>query len=501
MAQLSEPIVCPGLFYAVPAQDGIISRLRTPGGLLTSAQSRVVAHFADQYGDGVIQITNRANLQIRAVRTVPPAAILTTLQAAGLAASRASVDHLRNIMASPTSGIDPQALIDTRALVTALDQAIVQHAEFAGLPAKFSVGLDGGEAVSVRNRPNDLWFVAMTNARPGTSASTSVIFRLYLNSGQGQELDTGLLLRPEDCIPTVVAIAHIYLAYLAGCGPEAHKKKPRLRQVVAQQGVAWYVEQVVRSLPFAVEQHPVTVGPSACVPPQYRHIGTHAQRQQGLSYCGVVTPLGRLTAHQLHELAHLAEVYGSGTLRLTPWQNVLIPDVPHQHLSTLSQALEALGLPVSATHPWSALVACAGSLGCRASATNTTQHAFELARALAQHNLLDHPLNLHLSGCPKSCAQHYPSDIALLGTAIPQGDATVEGYHVYVGTTEQPFGRVLYNAVPAAHLPALLVCLLQAYQTYRQSPDESFGAFANRYAIAELQQCVGPLAAPPDSHA
>jgi ferredoxin-nitrite reductase len=201
--QPSERIVCPELFYAVLAQDGIISRLRTPGGMLTSQQSRVVAHFAEQCGDGYIQITNRANLQIRAVHAVPPPTMLTIFQTTGLAASRASVDHLRNIMASPTAGIDPQAAIDTRALVTALDHAIVQHEEFAGLPAKFSVGCDGGEAVSVRNRPNDIWLVATTDNRPGAGASPSVSFRLYLNGGQGQELDTGLLLRPAECTPTV----------------------------------------------------------------------------------------------------------------------------------------------------------------------------------------------------------------------------------------------------------------------------------------------------------
>src|SRR5215510_3989812 len=218
-------------------------------------------------------MTNRASLQIRAVRTVPPTTMLTTFQTTGLAASRASVDHLRNIMASPTAGIDPQAVIDTRALVTALDRAIVEHEEFAGLPAKFSVGCDGGEAVSVRNRPNDIWLVATTDQRPGTDVSPSVFFRLYLNGGQGQELDTGLLLRPEECTPTVVAMAHAYLAYMESCAPGTTGKKPRLRQVVAQQGVASYLEHVARSLPFAVSPQPVTVGQSASTPPQYLHIG------------------------------------------------------------------------------------------------------------------------------------------------------------------------------------------------------------------------------------
>jgi ferredoxin-nitrite reductase len=149
-------MVCPGLFYTVPAKDGIILRIRTPGGLLRSSQSQVVAQFAAQHGDEYVQITHRANLQLRAARAVPSATMLSTLQAAGLAARRAAVDHLRNIMASPTAGIDPQALIDTRALVVALDDAITQHEGLAGLPAKFSVGFDGGEGVSVRDRRNDL---------------------------------------------------------------------------------------------------------------------------------------------------------------------------------------------------------------------------------------------------------------------------------------------------------------------------------------------------------
>ena len=121
MLRQPEPLVCPGLFYATPAQDGAIYRIRTPAGMLTSQQSSVVAHFAEQMGDGYLQITNRANLQIRSVHMVAPPPMLSTFQDVGLAASMAGVDHLRNIMASPTAGIDPQALIDTRPLVTALD--------------------------------------------------------------------------------------------------------------------------------------------------------------------------------------------------------------------------------------------------------------------------------------------------------------------------------------------------------------------------------------------
>jgi ferredoxin-nitrite reductase len=287
---------------------------------------------------------------------------------------------------------------------------------------------------------------------------------------------------------TVVAIAHVYLAHIGGCGHSTTGKKPRLRQVLAQQGVTWYLDQVLRALPFAVCRHPAAIERSTGASPSYRHIGLRPQRQPGLSYLGVVVPLGRLAAQQLRELAHLAQMYGSSTLRLTPWQNVLMPDVPEHHVPTLQQAVAKLELPASVTHPWSALVACAGNTGCSSSATNTTAHALGLASYLAQRVPLDRPVNIHVSGCPKSCAQHHQSDIALLGTTMQQGAIRVEGYRVYVGTGDEPFGRPLYQAVLAADIPALLTHMLQIYQDHRRTPDESFGAFANRYAIADLQQ-------------
>jgi ferredoxin-nitrite reductase len=217
------------------------------------------------------------------------------------------------------------------------------------------------------------------------------------------------------------------------------------------------------------------------------HLGAHPQRQAGLSYLGMVAPLGRLTVRQFREVADLAQVYGSGTLRLTPWQNVLIADVPTARVSALQQAIAELGLYDSPTHPWSALVACTGNRGCGSSATDTTGHALQLANHLVEEGRLDQPLNIHLSGCTKSCAQHHKSDIALLGTTVQRGGAAVEGYQVHVRGGEEPFGRVLCDAVPAADLPALMARLLDVYRQQRQTVDESFGAFAERQGIPTLQ--------------
>jgi ferredoxin-nitrite reductase len=223
------------------------------------------------------------------------------------------------------------------------------------------------------------------------------------------------------------------------------------------------------------------------MPLQSRHIGAHPQRQPGFSYLGVVLPLGRLTPRQLRALASLARDYGSGTLRLTPWQNVLIPDVPTPRMAALRQAIALLGVYDSPTHPWSALVACTGNRGCGASASDTTGHALQLANDLSRRGDLDRPLNIHLSGCSKSCAQHHPSDIALLGITLPHEGMPIEGYRVHVGAAQRPFGRVLSEAVPAAAIPALMAKLLRVYRAHRQSRDESFGAFVDRHSIAALQ--------------
>jgi len=286
----------------------------------------------------------------------------------------------------------------------------------------------------------------------------------------------------------VVAIAKVYLAHVEHIGHTTAGKKPRLRQVLAERGVASYLEQVLQSFPCAVRRQPEPMAQSSARIPRYHHIDLHSQRQPGFSYLGVGLPLGRLVAQQLRELAHIAQVYGSGTLRLTPWQNVLIPDVSDQHVPALQQAIAKLGLPASVQHPWSALVACTGNTGCSSSATDTTTHALGLASYLAPRVPLDRPVNIHLSGCPKSCAQHHQSDLALLGITMQQGDTRVEGYRVYVGTGDESFGRPLYQAVPATDIPALPTRMLQIYQDNRCTPDESFGAFANRHAIDDLQQ-------------
>ncbi|MEH2275239.1 MAG: precorrin-3B synthase [Nostoc sp.] len=502
---LSGFATCPGLFYPTPAEDGILSRIRIPGGIITSQQCRAIADIAEQHGGGYVDVTNRANLQIREIRTGISPEVMKLLQDMGLGSGNTVVDHIRNIMTSPTAGIDPEELIDTRPFVQAWDNYIAAHSALSGLSAKFSVCFDGGGIIRVSDRLNDIAFAAVL-------VDGNVYFRLHLSVGEkGQPpSDMGILLSPEKCLPVLAALADVYLAH----SNTISKRRLRLLELLNTLGCENYLQEVEQRLPFSllcseIRKHLTPQPPSLrsrsgtkcgkeeefstflqkeALDANYQHIGIHPQRQKGLFYIGVVLPLGRLESRQMRGLADLAAKYGSGTLRLTPWQNLLLTDIPHQWGGDVQSEIAFLGLDSSAINIKSALVACSGKKGCAASATDTKSHALALAEYLETCLTLDCPVNIHFSGCEKSCAQHSKSDITLLGVSIQADNGTVEGYHVYVGDSKQKFGREIYQYVTFAELPALIEQMLYVYKIQRLNSDESFGKFANRYSTAQLQQ-------------
>jgi ferredoxin-nitrite reductase len=482
LSEVIAPIAdaCPGLFYATSAQDGILSRIRIPGGILNWKQCGAIADLSDQFGGGAVQVTNRANLQIRQLQAGIPADILQYLQTLGLAAPLPALDGIRNIMSSPTAGIDPQAQLDTRPLVKNWNRCLIDRPDFAVLSSKFSVCFDGGEAVSVGDRPNDITLVAK-------KAESRIRFRLRLSMGERGEApqDAGVEVEQNQAIALLTALTEVYRDYtLQQYGQQ--QRKPRLRELLKAWGVERYLKTVAQKLDFSwiagtEDRHETRAH-------RHAHLGIHPQQQPGLSYIGVSLPLGQLQAQQLREIARLSDRYGDGTFRLTPWQTVLVPDVPTPQVAQVQQRLEALELYPLATHPRSAMVACSGTTGCSAAATDTQRHAQALIAHLERCIALDVPLNIHFSGCEKSCAQHRSGDITLVGV-IDQG---TEAYQIYVGHDGSKFGRALYSASNADVLPHRIEAMIRIYQQHRYSAAESFGAFANRHAIANLRQLFAP---------
>jgi ferredoxin-nitrite reductase len=463
-----ESLACPGLFYPTAAQDGILARIRTPGGLLQGHQIKAIANLAASMGVESIQVTNRANLQLKLSQALPPD-VLQQLQAVGLAAPNPAVDHLRNIMASPTAGIDGQALIDTRPIVGAIDRYISHRPDLVGLSAKFSIGLDGGEMVSIRQRPNDLILVAH---RQG--------WRLFLNMGDGVELDTRLGCMVDNCVSLIAQIHQIYLEYAAALpsAPQQRRRshQPRLRQLVAHWGLDWFRSLLASNFD---DQHQLT-------PPMISkpgaHLGIHSQRATGYSYAGLILHLGQLSIDQLHGLGDLADQYGDGSLRLTPWQNILLPNVLDCDLPNIIQALEKSGLSTNANHPAGSIAACRGQPGCQAAETNSHAHAQILIQKMITQ--LDQPLQIHISGCGKGCAHPLGSDIALLGVV----DGSIEGYEIYLQSGNQTFGQRLFPMMPVEKAIEMIDRMIRIYHQQRRTVQESFGDFVQRHPISDLHQ-------------
>jgi ferredoxin-nitrite reductase len=484
-----------GLFYVAPAQDAFMCRLRMPNGILNAHQLRGIADVAERYAGGYADITTRANLQLREIGPKSILEVLTAIQDLGLTTRGAGADNLRNITGSPTAGIDPAELIDTRPLCRELHYTILQHRELYGLPRKFNIGFDGGGCVSVLEDTNDIGFAAVAVGE-GEAVAPGVYFRVLVGgiTGHGDfARDTGLLIRPQECTPVALALVRAFIDH----GDRTDRKKARLKYVLERLGLDGFLAETEKHLSFKPQRFAL----ERCIPrkPAVKgtHLGIHPQCQAGLSYLGVAVPVGRLTVEQMRSLARLAAQHGSGTLRLTVWQNLLISDVPESEIAAAEAGVKGLGLDLRAGPIFSGLVACTGNTGCKFALTNTKGQALELAERLEASVALDQPLNVHLTGCPNSCAQHYVGDIGLLGTKVEVGDDMVEGYDVFVGGgagAEQRLGRPLFRAIPFPDLAPRLERVLRTYLAHRRSSEESFRAFSERHSVEELTQLIDAAA-------
>lgn len=480
-----------GLFYVAPAQNAYMCRLRIPNGILNAWQMRGLADLADRLGGGYVDLTTRANLQIREIGAAAAIEMLTGLQDLGLTARGSGADNIRNITGSPTAGIDPQELIDTRPLARALHHHILNHRELYGLPRKFNIAFDGGGRVPVLEDTNDIGFVAV-EVREGGPVAPGTWFRLQLGGITGHRdfaRDTGLLLRPDECVPVATAIVRAFIEH----GDRTDRQKARLKYVLDRMGFEAFLAEVEKHLPERLRRVPL----EACAPrpmaDKQGHVGVHRQKQPGLNYIGLVLPVGRMTAEQMRGLAEIATRWGSGTLRLTVWQNLLISDIRDGDVAVVQQAIEALGLHWSASAVRAGLVACTGNAGCRFAASDTKRHAMQIAAWLEERVAIDTPINIHLTGCHHSCAQHYVGDIGLLAAKIEVGEEQVEGYHVLIGggaaaTGEQALARDYAQGVTAEDIAPLLEKLLSAYLVHRAGPTETFHQFAARHEIETLRQ-------------
>jgi len=482
-----------GLFYVAPNQNSYMCRLRMPNGILAHWQFSGVAGLAERYGGGYAHVTTRANLQVREVEAKNAVAMVEAIQDLGLCSRGSGADNIRNVTGTPTAGIDPQELIDTRPYAREWHFHILNERALYGLPRKFNVGFDGGGVIPVLEDTNDIGFQAVV-VRDGFGVEPGVWFRLMLGGITGHKdfaRETGVVVRPADATKVADAVVRVYIDH----GDRTDRTKARLKYVIDRMGMAKVVAMVEEKLGRTLDR----VSAEALLPrPAFdraAHIGVHPQKQPGLNCIGVVLPVGKMTAAQMHGLAEVARDLGDGDVRLTVWQNLIISGVPSEKVAAAQAKIDALGLSTSTNSIRAGLVACTGNVGCKFAASDTKRHAEEIARWCETRLELDGPVNIHLTGCHHSCAQHYIGDIGLLACKVQtseDGD-TVEGYHIHVGGGFGPDAAIapeLYRDVKAEDAPRTVERMLKAYLAHRASPRESFLAFARRHDVDALRALV-----------
>ncbi len=473
-----------GLFYVAPAQDSYMCRLRMPNGILKHWQLAGLADLAESYGGGYTHVTTRANLQIREVLPKSAVALIEGIQDLGLCSRGSGADNIRNVTGTPTAGIDPQELIDTRPYAREWHYHILNDRSLYGLPRKFNVGFDGAGKIAVLEDTNDIAFSAV-EIKDGFGIEPGVWFRLGVGGITGHKdfaKETGIIVKPEDATMVADAIVRVFI----DTGDRTNRLKARLKYVLDSMGVAKFMETVEERL-----GRKLTRAPAEAIAPRPRfdrtaHIGAHKQKQGGLNWIGVVLALGKLTGDQMRGLAKIAQDLGDGDIRLTVWQNLLISGVRDENVALTTAAIEKLGLSVKSSQIRAGLVACTGNQGCKFAASDTKRHAAEIGDWCEGRVAIDTPLNIHLTGCHHSCAQHYISDIGLIAAKVPlgEGDDTVEGYHLFAGGGFGPqadIGREVYRDIKSEDAPKTVEKLLKAYLKNRSSADETFLAFARRH--------------------
>lgn len=397
----------------VAARDGGLCRIRLPGGVLKADEAHAIADAARAHASGVIELTNRANVQVRGVKTGRENALSAALIQAGLGPEppstcgdatalerAASADDLRNLMLSPLAGRDPNALFDTTTLVAPVLDTLQREPRFAALSPKFALLLDGGERLAALDHPHDIWLAA---ARPDADeAPVRFVFGLA-----GCPADGGTLaaVAPEH-VPALIRA--LLLAFLDLAAPE----EQRMRAVLARVGADAVLRHARRHGGFALE-HDAALQRWRRPPIDLaQRLGAHALHADGSGYVGAQPPLGRLDSDTLDALASLAASAGDATLRITPWQGVMLHDVRTDAMAHVVAQMHAAGLIVDHAAPLARLIACTGSAGCAKSRADTKADALRLAAHLPAA-----AAQAHLSGCERSCAAAHRAPWTLLAVA------------------------------------------------------------------------------------
>lgn len=465
-------------------------RIRIDGGLLTSDQLRAVAWASETYGRDLADVTDRQNVQLHWIRIEDVPAIWQRLEAVGLTSAMACGDVPRGFVGCPVAGLDPDEVIDATAALEATKKRAVANPEYGNLPRKYKTSISGCAQQCAQHDINDVAFVGVRHPDSGEAG-----FDLWVGGGLGSNPHfaqrLGAFVR-EDQVPEVwEAVTAVFREH----GYRKSRKRARLKFLLADWGPARFREVMEREfLGYALPDGPA---PAPSPHAQRDHVGVFEQ-VDGLRYVGVAPRAGRTAGSQLRALADLAERYGSGRVRLTTQQKIVVTDIAPDDVDTVVAELARHDLQARTSPFRRGTMSCTGIQFCKLALAETKGTADGLYRELERRlPEWDEELTINVNGCPNSCARFQVGDIGLMGALLPREDGSRgEGFLVHLGGSlgaQRAFGtKVRGVRVFAEDLADYVEALLRRYLAGR----DGHGSFSE-YVASLDDDALAAFAAPP----
>ncbi|MFG3027240.1 nitrite/sulfite reductase [Streptomyces sp. NPDC048253] len=451
-------------------------RVRIDGGRLTTEQLRVIGEISQEFARGTADLTDRQNVQYHWIRIEDVPEIWNRLEAVGLSTTEACGDTPRTILGSPVAGIAEDEIIDGSPAVEEISRRFIGSKEFSNLPRKFKTAISGSPLLDVAHEINDVAFVGVQHPEHGPG------FDLWVGGGLSTNPKIGVRLGawvPLDEVPDVWAgVIGIFRDY----GYRRLRTRARLKFLVAD----WGPEKFRQILEDEYLERKLADGPAPATPVErWRdHVGVHRQ-QDGRYYVGFAPRVGRVDGATLTKIAELAEAHGSGRVRTTVEQKMIVLDVEEGQIESLVEALEALDLTAKPSTFRRGTMACTGIEYCKLAIVETKQRGStlidELERRIPE---FDEPITININGCPNACARIQVADIGLKGQLVlnDRGEQ-VEGFQVHLGGAlglEAGFGRKVRGLkVTSEELPDYVERVLKRFQDERED-GERFAVWATR---------------------
>jgi len=471
-----------GVFFRKQTPGYFMMRLRIPNGVTTPAQLRAIAAIANRMGRRRADLTTRQQVQLRWIRIGDVPEILDRLLDVGLITLQTGMDNIRNIIGCSAFGLTPNELLDASPVARAFTAMFVGSKSYTNLPRKFNVSITGCRENCTHAETQD---VALVPAVKSIGLDEVKGFNVLVggkNGSGGYAVATPLdvFVRPEEAAELCSAIVLVFRDH----GSREARNKVRLAFLVEAWGEAQFREAVEARVGRRLEK----AGADQRLAQSTDHVGVFRQKQPGLNYVGLLVPVGRITGDQLHELARVSEQYGTGEVRLTVDQNVIIPHVPDARLGNLTAEPLLKALRYDPTGVLRGLVSCTGIEFCNLAVIETKTRALKIAKGLEPKVPATKPVRIHWSGCPAGCGNHTVADIGLLGTKTKVDGKVVDAVDIFMGGASGPQasrGIKMLENVPCDDLPQVLEGLVR------------FGEFERvRRQIRMLQPTLAAAPAP-----